>query len=323
MWKNSDFLCQQKLFSTVENTGTKPVDIDFALTLPFSVEPESARPVSGGPDNDLLEAPRAAGTPEECLARCNAQKTCASWTLSGTTCALATSVPYNRHAPGAFSGVKGSFKTESEEGASAGPGCITLDRPGVGPAQGGLSACGGFQEGTATVATASSMGELWSAFSKTGLEAGQVSAAEGYGAVAVHAKALAPGEKRVLSITLGWHYPERSYLSERVGNYYTTLWQSSVAAARGLGSELEQAVASIASLHSPFWDSIPDGNGSTGGLPEWLADILVNMLSHIRSAWWEEDGAWRQWEVSQQCPSLDLVKVAAEKSQPKSLSGAG
>ena len=143
----------------------------------------------------------------------------------------------------------------------------------------------------------------------------QVSAAEGYGAVAVHAKALAPGEKRVLSITLGWHYPERSYLSERVGNYYTTLWQSSVAAARGLGSELEQAVASIASLHSPFWDSIPDGNGSTGGLPEWLADILVNMLSHIRSAWWEEDGAWRQWEVSQQCPSLDLVKVAAEKSQ--------
>ena len=75
------------------------------------------------------------------------------------------------------------------------------------------------------------MGELWSAFSKTGLEAGQVSAADGYGAVAVHAKALAPGEKRVLSITLGWHYPERSYLSERVGNYYSTLWQSSVAAA--------------------------------------------------------------------------------------------
>ena len=45
---------------------------------------------------------------------------------------------------------------------------------------------------------------------------------------------------------------------------------------------------------------------ASGGLPEWLADILVNMLSHVRSAWWEEDGkwdggrwtkeAWRSWE---------------------------
>ena len=32
----------------VENTGTKATDVDFVFTLPFSVEPESARP-EGGP----------------------------------------------------------------------------------------------------------------------------------------------------------------------------------------------------------------------------------------------------------------------------------
>jgi hypothetical protein len=86
------------------------------------------------------------------------------------------------------------------------------------------------------------------------------------------------GEKRVLSITLGWHYPERSYLKERcgsiapfpssfgwpepvlanynlavfrcrVGNHYTTLHKNSEDAARSLGSELESHVEAIAALH--------------------------------------------------------------------------
>eukprot|EP01046_Picozoa_sp_COSAG06_P035098 COSAG06_NODE_3735_length_4963_cov_10.556538_6_plen_111_part_00 len=86
------------------------------------------------------------------------------------------------------------------------------------------------------------------------------------------------GEKRVLSITLGWHYPDRSYLKERcgsiapfplifwlaracpgklqsgcvrcrVGNHYTTLHKNSEDAARSLGSELESHVEAIAALH--------------------------------------------------------------------------
>ena len=90
---------------------------------------------------------------------------------------------------------------------------------------------------------------LYQGFTSDGLETGKVTAGDAYGAMSVHAKALKPGEKRVLSITLGWHYPERSYLSERVGNHYTTLHNNSEAAARSLGSELESHVEAIAALH--------------------------------------------------------------------------
>ena len=52
-------------------------------------------------------------------------------------------------------------------GTYKGPVCLTMDRPGVGPAQGGLSACRSFQENpgseenTVTAGTAASMEKLW------------------------------------------------------------------------------------------------------------------------------------------------------------------
>jgi non-lysosomal glucosylceramidase len=201
--------------------------------------------------------------------------------------------------------VKGSFAAdEAATDAGAAGGCLTLDRPGKGPAQGGLSACGS-AAGTVSVGTAPSMAGLWGEFSSTGMAGGEVAAADGYGAVAVHAKALAVGEQRALSITLGWHYPERSYLEQRVGNHYTTLHASSEAAAKSL--DLEATVEAISTLHSVFFDSVPEpASPASGGLPEWLADILVNMLSHVRSAWWEEDGKWRQWEAYD-CVNVDSV----------------
>eukprot|EP01050_Picozoa_sp_SAG11_P006368 SAG11_NODE_490_length_8982_cov_5.961162_9_plen_762_part_00 len=304
----------------VENTneprrGGKAVDVDFVLTLPFSVEPESARPAAKPDSGEQVEA----STPEQCLAQCAASATCASWTLDAAgKCTLATSVPFNRYTPGAHSGVKGSFVADKyvAEGEAGGE-CLTLHRPGTGPAQGGLSLCGSDSaatKNTLSMGTAPSMAKLWSEFSSTGLTGGKVAATDGYGAVAVHAKALAAGEKRALSITLGWHYPERFYLSERVGNKYTTIHTDSEAAAKSLG--LEATVEAISTLHSVFFDSVPQPSSSTsGGLPAWLADILVNMLSHVRSAWWEEDGKWRQWEAYD-CVNVDSVHNDGERHIP-------
>eukprot|EP01043_Picozoa_sp_COSAG02_P048866 COSAG02_NODE_4850_length_4905_cov_6.344985_1_plen_1001_part_00 len=296
----------------VENTGSTPVDVDFVLTLPFSIEPESSRPVGQPDGGEQVEA----STPEQCLAQCVASATCASWTLDASgTCTLATSVPFNRYTPGAHSGVKSTFVAKKNAtDAKVGGGCLTLDRPGKGPAQGGLSACGFGTENMPSVATAPSMAKLWSEFSSTGMMAGKVTASDGYGAVAVHAKAIAAGEKRALSITLGWHYPERAYLSERVGNWYSTLHTDSEAAAKSL--DLEETVEAISTLHSVFFDSVPETTSSAkGGLPEWLADILVNMLSHVRSAWWEEDGKWRQWEAYD-CVNVDSVHNDGERHIP-------
>ena len=298
----------------VENTdASQPVDIDFIFTLPFSIEPESARPA--GPDDQVVVS--TASSPEDCLAQCTASATCASWSLDGSgTCNLASSVPFNRYTQGAYSGVKGSFEVDKfPSGSYKGPVCLTLHRPGTGPAQGGLSACRSFEENpgsenTVTVSTASSMEKLWGAFAADGLQSGKVTADDPYGAMVVHSKALQPGEKRVLSITLGWHYPERSYLEQRVGNYYATLRNNSEDAGRELGSELENHVEAITVLHSVFWDAV-DG----GGLPAWLADTLVNMLSHVRSAWWEEDGKWRQWEAYD-CVNVDSVHNDGERHIP-------
>ena len=69
--------------------------------------------------------------------RCVASAGCASWTLdSSGSCTLASSVPYNRYTPGAHSGVKGQFEVDKfPSGSYKGPVCLTLNRPGTGPAQ--------------------------------------------------------------------------------------------------------------------------------------------------------------------------------------------
>ena len=114
-----------------------------------------------------------------------------------------------------------------------------------GPAQGGLSACAGDgnrgnhgsgANTTVSVSTAASLGALWQQFSANGGGATpSVRATDAYGLVSVHTGPLAVGEKRTLSIVLAWHYPARSYLSDPVGNFYTTLFNSSEHAAASLG----------------------------------------------------------------------------------------
>jgi uncharacterized protein (DUF608 family) len=56
-----------------------------------------------------------------------------------------------------------------------------------------------------------------------------------------------------------------------------------------------------------FWEAT--------SLPLWLSDTLINMLSHIRSAWWEENGNWRQWEAYD-CVNVDSVHNDGERHIP-------
>ena len=91
-----------------------------------------------------------------------------------------------------------------------------------------------------------------------------------------------------------------------VGNYYSTLWESSEAVGLGMLSDLSAVVSDLSALHSPFFSS---------SLPEWLQDSLVNSLSHIRSAWWTAKGEWRQWEAYD-CVNVDSVHNDGERHIP-------
>ena len=93
-----------KAFSLVlENTGTEPLpSASFAFVLPFSIEPEAARPA--GEAANAYARPAAAPVTlvagkEDCLAQCQAKASCASWTYTQATqaCVLSDDVPFNRY----------------------------------------------------------------------------------------------------------------------------------------------------------------------------------------------------------------------------------
>jgi non-lysosomal glucosylceramidase len=261
-------------------------EADFTFLLPFSVEPESARPSGTGPGEPVANK-------EACHGQCAREASCQTWTFADGKCSMSSTgspVPFNRYSPGTYSGVKGTWKS-STEGDST---CITLERAGSGPAQGTLSACATDDSSvgaTVSASSAATIKSLWEAAFEgpRAAQSATLSATDPYGALTVHTKKFGPGEKRALTIVLSWHYPERSYLTQRVGNFYNNLFDNSIAAGRALAGSLESTVGAIESLHSVFLDA--------SSLPTWLSDTLLNMLSHIRSAWWEENGKWRQWEA--------------------------
>uniref|UniRef100_A0A1X7UVT0 Uncharacterized protein n=1 Tax=Amphimedon queenslandica TaxID=400682 RepID=A0A1X7UVT0_AMPQE len=89
-------------------------------------------------------------------------------------------------------------------------------------------------------------------------------------------------------------------------NFYTNLFKDSVDVAQKLGSDLSTTVSDIANLHTPFMKS---------SLPITLQDMLINSLSHVRSAFWLNDGRWRQWEAYD-CVNIDSVHNDGERHIP-------
>merc|ERR1711871_964488 len=95
-----------------------------------------------------------------------------------------------------------------------------------------------------------------------------------HGAVAVQAT-IPPGATRSLRIIFAWHFPDRDYSGEILGNKYADFWPNSSAVARELGREARLAglVADINSHHKV----VAHEQNPT---PTWLKDMLVNQWSH-------------------------------------------
>ena len=79
---------------------------------------------------------------------------------------------------------------------------------------------------------------------------------------------------------------------------YGNMFRDSEDVAHTALAAMPSILSNISAFHNVFF---------TSTLPDWLQDALINTLSHIRSAWWTQDGRFRQWEAYD-CVNIDSVR---------------
>jgi non-lysosomal glucosylceramidase len=99
-------------------------------------------------------------------------------------------------------------------------------------------------------------------------------------------------------------------MGEALGNFYGSLYEDSgdVAAVLAAPGMLASVVGDLNAHHAVF-------GGAGSSVPAWLADSLINSMSHFRSVMWFADGRWRQWEAYD-CPDVDSVHNDAQRRLP-------
>ena len=113
-----------------------------------------------------------------------------------------------------------------------------------------------------------------------------------------------------LSIVLAWSFPHRDHAGEDIGNFYSTLFEDSADTARQLAApgRLERVAADLAAHHAVF-------AGAGSSLPEWLADFLVNGVSHFRGMIYTRDGRMREFEAFD-CMDVDSIHNDYQRHLP-------
>eukprot|EP00927_Polykrikos_kofoidii_P071217 TRINITY_DN67517_c0_g1_i1.p1 TRINITY_DN67517_c0_g1~~TRINITY_DN67517_c0_g1_i1.p1 ORF type:complete len:1064 (+),score=165.60 TRINITY_DN67517_c0_g1_i1:141-3332(+) len=276
-----------------KNTGTVSETASFFVTFPLSVEEHYARRGSEA----IVSSSSAASAPE-CLGACQGLAACVSWMWEAASgaCTLMSDAPLGGFQDSVFSGVKGTWSQQGN--------CLTLNRPDGGPAAGNASLCAKADQ-SVSFATASSTASLYESFATAGELSNTVNAADAYGAMAITVK-MAAGDVADLSAAISWYFPGRDYMNKVVGNFYATQYKDSADAANDMLTNLANTVQDISSLQRPLFES---------SLPDWLTDTLHNSVSHIRSAWFQSNGAWRQWEAYD-CVNVDSIHNDGERHIP-------
>jgi hypothetical protein len=277
----------------VVNAGAAPLNASLYLALPLASVNDCARP-SAAPlvaNVSGLDAPA-------CLAACAAAPACASWTLTPPAgalpaqCRLARDAPLSVHAAGAACGLRGAWASDGSALTLTMP--CTVASPACGDATlRPVPPDAGDATWSASAGAAADPGQLWRSFAAGGALAGGPfsGAAVGYGAAAVSVT-VPPFANATLSIVFAWHFPARDHAGEDIGNFYATLWQDSAVVARELSApgQVARTVGALLAHHSVFV-------GAGSSLPDWLADFLVNAMSHFRGMIWSRDGRMREFEA--------------------------
>ena len=279
---------------SVENTGAAATEASFMLNLPFGAWTDCSRP----PSSNSTAAPTTdkAG----CMKACASSATCASWDLTKGKCMLNSGVPLTHHSVGSYCGIKSKAGWVLKDG-----GLTRSTRPlSSGPSMGDMTLRPVLGAGvSATFASGDDAAALYKTFAASGaFPAGSVGSADaGNGAVAVSAK-LAAGAKTTISLVFAWHFPDRDFSGQILGNMYTELWASSAAVAKELAVE-DKLISVVADINAHHYSVASPDNPT----PLWLKDQLLNQWSHFHMLMWYKDGRLREYVNYLRIPAVNSL----------------
>ncbi len=186
---------------------------------------------------------------------------------------------------------------------------LVLSKSGTGSMAGDLRLAATGSDET-TYAASNNLNSLWSPFAADGKFAqSSTDAGEGYGAISASVR-LGAGQSRVVTIAMGWYFPNRKHHAEEIGNYYTQLFDDSTDVTSTALSRLPETIDGISRWHQSCFDN---------SLPEWLQDSLVNSAATMyKTSLWAEDGRFRQYE-SFSCPNTEPIHITLARSLPYDL----
>ena len=241
-----------------------------------------------------------AGTAAECAALCSQASCSWSFNRSSQQCAVDVSQepPLGGYSADSVSGLMGQL------GKKSGERCISFEVAGSHPSAGTVAACtDSAQHRTFLGASVLEVLQRLNSTDSTDSGAPQAPTKQSHVShMALTASdTLGPHGDLAISVALSWTFPHRFYLSNWTGNYYSKLHPSSQDAAAEVLSQKQGLLENYKALHESY-----------RGVPDFLADSLLNSLTHMRSAWITADKRFRQWEAFD-CINVDSVHNDCER----------
>ena len=214
----------------------------------------------------------------------------------GPGCILHSGAPsvqqFRPDASDASSGVNGVWSQTAGGTATAGPTLVhtraniyalnssTLD-PASAVGEYSLLAANGAD--TVSVSSGDTARTIFADFAKDGTLDDGVATAASSGAIAASAM-IPPGTTKSLTLVFSWRFPDRNYVGEELGNFYSEIYSSSSLAAEAMASRVSEIASEGAAFNRLFTNS---------SYPAWFQDFLINSL-----ATQPKMGIW----VTKQCP---------------------
>ena len=294
----------------ITSTSPNPLNVSLYLALPWGAINDCDRTADGKNTISANPLPTAAA----CLQACAQLHGCAAWTQGADGVCRLTSAPnLVRFREGATCAVAGGWVASGGGGVSylgdgggASPGAPALGGVTLRPAPGASGA---------VALVGADPASLWQAFANPGapLPSGvappdAAPLAAGFASLTATVAVPANGDAEV-SIVWSWHFPNKDWDGQFVGNFYTNLWNSSDAVAEELCEQgrLASVVADINAHHVVLMGPPPSSPLPPSPIPDWLRDVLVNQVSHFKMMHWTKDNRMREYEAPD-CPDVDSVR---------------
>eukprot|EP00038_Savillea_parva_P009621 m.184763 g.184763 ORF g.184763 m.184763 type:complete len:1027 (+) comp16225_c0_seq1:84-3164(+) len=287
----------------VHNPTDSALNVSFMFALPFGAWTDCARPGGSAVSGNY--------TYVDCMSTCTTKANCSSWQYDTATrtCFHNSNVGATYHQTGSYCGVRSDagwtltnngqalFRSQRPVSSNPSMGDMTLQ-----PVASSSSPTDNADvDVDVSFNTNNDPSNMWDMFSTTGRLAPSIETGDAaHGGVALSAS-VPPGGNTTLSIVVAWHFPDRDFSGQILGNKYADLWTDSahVASELSAAGKLEAVVSDINAHHAAVAHPLNPA-------PVWLKDQLVNQWSHFHMLMWYRDGRLREYEAWS-CDDVDSV----------------